>query len=257
MLGPLPSFIIIGTQRGGTTYLHDLMLDHPQVSAPLVKEIQYFDGHYHRGTDWYRAHFSRRIDSRKQVRDATSITFEATPDYMYFPRVPGRIKETIPNVKLIAFLRNPVDRAYSHYRLSREIGVEPLDFEQAIAAEWHRLGDSSGKDADDLFDFDFNHLHYSYISKGCYAVQLERWFKVFNEDQLLIIRSEDLYADEAPTLEGVARFLNLPEWRPRKGKTNSLSYPPMKPATRAYLTEFFESHNAHLSELLGTTWSWS
>src|SRR5687768_13237463 len=98
----LPDFLIIGAQRGGTTSLYRYLTEHPEIDPAVRKEIHFFSRHHEQGLDWYRAHFPRR--------DESSLVGEASPNYLVHPDVPARVAAALPRVKLIALLRNPVDR---------------------------------------------------------------------------------------------------------------------------------------------------
>lgn len=257
LVGPLPSFLIIGTQRGGTTYLHDLLSDHPWVSPGLVKEIHFFERQYERGLDWYRANFASGRLAARNAQEQT-IVGEATANYLFSPCVPQRVHDAMPNVRLIILLRNPTDRAFSHYQMEVGIGLEPLTFEDAIAVEAIRLGVPPGQPWVQESNPSFEQLHYSYLSRGLYAQQLKRWKRLFSDEQILIIKSERLYKETPNVLEEVAEFLEIPSWTPKgKKKTNSLSYSPMNPATRQSLIEFYRPHNEELSDELGISFDWN
>ncbi len=123
----LPNFVIIGAPRSGTTSLSAYLGTHPQVFMSREKELHFFDRRFHRGIEWYARQFAR-------AKGKIGIG-EATPRYMYGAEAIARMYELLPETKLIAILRNPVDRAYSHYWHFRARGWEPLDFARAIAAE--------------------------------------------------------------------------------------------------------------------------
>ena len=111
--GPLPDFVVIGTQKGGTSYFYRLLTEHPLVSRAAAKELHFFDNKFAEGVRWYRRCFSEG----KLVDGQRTITGEASPSYLFDPQVPERMARIVPNARLIALLRNPVDRAYSHYQM--------------------------------------------------------------------------------------------------------------------------------------------
>ena len=184
----LPDFIIVGAQRSGTTSLYRYISEHPDVIPAIRKEIHYFDLNYEKGVNWYRRHFPlcKHIDFLSKTRGVNVITGEASPYYLYYSLVPNRIYSTIPDVKIIIMLRNPVDRAYSHYFHEKRLGKEKLSFEDATRNESERLLDNNN-------DGDFSHQHYSYLSRGKYIEQVKRYFEVFIKDNILIIGSEDFF----------------------------------------------------------------
>jgi hypothetical protein len=124
---------------------------------------------------------------------------EASPYYLFHPHVPGRVAEHLPGVKLIALLRDPVQRAYSHYQHEVAGGFETLSFEEAIEAEPARLaGETERLLAEPLYN-SFAHQHHSYVARGHYAEQLDRWRPLFGDGQLLMLSSERFFADPGRT----------------------------------------------------------
>lgn len=238
--------------------MFDWLARHPSVVAPIAKEIEFFDRYYQNGFRWYRAHFPATADLQgASAGNRRRITGEATPDYLMNPLVPARIHGVIPNARLIALLRDPADRAYSFYKHRARRGVESLDFDDAVDEELALLNSASDplrpKPGAESSIF----LDRSYLRGGLYAEQLERWFAIFPRDQLLILRSEDLFADPRPVFHRVLDFLELPAWEPPRYRAiNAGEYEPMDPAKRRRLTEFFRPHNQRLEELLGRSLGW-
>src|SRR5436189_26280 len=124
---PLPDFLILGAQKAGTTALYAYLRWHPQVTGPSFKEVSFFDRHYARGERWYRAHLPVR---------RRAVVGEASPSYLFHPLAPERVARMLPEARLIALLRNPVDRAFSHYQHEVALGREQLSFEDALAGEF-------------------------------------------------------------------------------------------------------------------------
>src|SRR5215217_8827850 len=129
--GPLPDFVVIGTQKGGTSYFYSLLTEHPLVRRAAAKELHFFDNKFAEGVGWYRRCFSEG----EQVDGHRTITGEASPSYLFDPQVPERMARIIPEAKLIALLRNPIDRAYSHYQMEVRRGREERSFEEATEEE--------------------------------------------------------------------------------------------------------------------------
>jgi hypothetical protein len=158
---------------------------------------------------------------------------------------------------LIVLLRNPVDRAYSHYHHQVTRGRESLSFEQAIEAEPQRLSGELEKIMADEHYLSFNQAHFSYLARGIYVDQLKAWSNLFPPEQLLILNSEAFFADPATTYCQVVSFLNAPESVLQStNKRNVGSYQKMSPATRQRLVEYFRPHNQRLYEYLGTSFNW-
>jgi hypothetical protein len=261
----LPDFIIIGTQRGGTTSLYNYLADHPGIAAASIKEVHFFDtSHYKQGPTWYRAHFPSYVQKyyMQQVQKQAFITGEASPYYMFHPFAARRMAKLLPQVKLIVMLRNPVDRAYSHFYHEVAGGHEKLSsFEDAIDLEEERLAGELEKMQTDEHYSSYNHRHYSYLDRGIYADQLETWMSTFPKEQFLIIKSEDFYANTAAIFKQTLAFLNLKDVGSTELKEDFRHYnttkpPKMNPATRKRLIEYYEPHNARLYKLLGRDFDW-
>jgi hypothetical protein len=273
----LPSFLIIGAQRAGTTSLIDYLGRHPDVAAPspgghyaypgelvswrgswLEKELHFFDSRFELGLDWYRSFFplrARRRVARARGRDL--IAGEATPYYLFHPGVPERVAATLPDVRLIVLVRNPVDRAYSHFHLMKRKGLEKLSFAKAVAAEERRLAGVEERLREEPAFRSKAHRHHSYLARGLYAEQLERWFAVFPRERFLILRAEDFFADTAEVYSDVLDFLELRQWRLRRTRhRNKAEYKPLKPELRAQLEEHFAEPNARLERLLERDFGW-
>lgn len=245
-----PDFVIIGTQRGGTTSLHAYLRAHPDIETPAKKEIHFLTDRFERGAEWYIGQFPATIP-------AGSLVGEATPYALFHPRAPQRLYEIAPNARIIVLLRNPVDRAYSHYLHERARGHESLSFEAAIAAEPERLRELEEQLASGELPASDVHKRASYVARGRYARQLERWFTVFPQNQLLIAQSEDLYGDPAAATRRVTDFLGIQPLSADAFSTlNATTGPPMEFETRAKLKREFAEDNARLSRLLGWEPAW-
>lgn len=237
-----PDFVIIGTQRGGTTSMYRYLCEHPAVGAALRKEIHFFDHYYGRGADWYLAHFPRRGEY--------PVVGEASPYYLVHPDAPGRARRMIPEARLIALLRDPVARAWSQYHQKRERGVEDLPFAEALAREDERLmlaPEPLGP----------AWRHHSYKARGEYAPQLARWLAVYPREQVLVLKSEEFFANPAGILTETQRFLGLEPKAPAQFRPYHLAdYPAMDPDIEQGLRRHFAPHNARLRELVGRDFGW-
>jgi Sulfotransferase domain len=266
----LPEFLVIGVQKGGTTSLYKYLEQHPCVASAFAKEVHFFDNHtrdyrYGKGIAWYRSHFVYSVFKlyNALIHQQTLITGEGSPDYIFDLHAPKRIAATLPHIKLIILLRNPVDRAYSHYlhnvRAAWDPGREPLSFEEAIAAEAGRLQGEREKLLQDETYFSYSYMHYSYLHRGLYADQLETWFNLYSKEQLLILQSESFFADPKNIFNQVLDFLELPhlelaEYKPYNARTEQADA--IAPDTRAKLIKYFKPHNQRLYQLLGFDLGW-
>ncbi|MBO7447902.1 sulfotransferase domain-containing protein [bacterium] len=255
----LPSFIIIGAQRCGTTSLYDYLSHHPQIIPSPVKELFYFDDYYTRPIEWYKSFFPTKKEQEKLERDlvASVITGEASPSYFFHPYAAKRIKETLPQIKLILVLRDPIERAYSHYNHIKRLNREPLSFEEAIEKEQERITPDIEKLAKDEFYKADQRRDYSYLTRGYYAKQLKEWFKHFPKEQLLIVQSEEFYRETPKVYNEIVEYLGLNSYTlPTFEAKNALKYAKMAPETKEKLKAYFAPKNEELYELLGKRFDW-
>ncbi len=260
----MPDFMIIGTQKGGTTSLYKYLIEHPSIAPIYIKEPHFFDIYFHKGPVWYRSHFPTSIKKyyTEHVQKLDFITGEASPYYMFHPLAAERVAKTLPHVKLILVLRNPVDRAYSQYQHQRrQPGVEPLSFDEAVDREEERLAGEEKKLIENPKYSSFNHRHYSYLARGRYIEQIPAWLKHFPREQFLFLKSEELFSAPADILRQTHEFLGVPSLKLKEQKDeyrqfNKASYSNMLPETRARLLEYFKPYNARLYELLGRDFGW-
>ncbi len=247
-----PAFLIIGGMKCGTTSLYQYLVQHPDVERGFVEEVHYFDLNYHRGPSWYRAHFPRGGKG-----GGGPIAGDDSPYYLFHPLVPERVARDLPDVRLIALLRDPVDRAYSHYNHEVRRGREPLPIEQALDREEARLsGEVERIEADGEY-VSFEHHKHSYKARGRYAEQLHRWFEHIPRDRFLIVQSERMFRDPQSVLDQTLGFLDLPGMELETYDVfNPGSYPSLPEGTRDHLEDHFLPHNDDLYRLLGERYDW-
>jgi hypothetical protein len=264
----LPDFLVIGAAKCGTTSLFDWICAHPLVARPSTsgrprKELLFFDYNFYRGADWYRCHFQlerERLEFERE-HDRPSVTGEATASYLTSYWVPERVRQVVPDVKLIVTLRNPVDRAYSAFQMSRRERLEECEsFEEAIALEEKRLaGELERVRNDPRYNPPLPPPlgYWSYLHRSRYADHVARWLEVFPREQILFLKFEDIAADPRNALEEVHRFLGLPPYRGGElRKLNAAAYADMNPRTRAELVEHFRPYNQRLRKLTGIDFGW-
>ena len=246
---PLPDFLIVGAQKAGTTALYAYLRWHPAITGPSWKEVSYFDRHYRRGASWYRGHFPIRAGGR--------LVGEASPGYLFHPLAPERVRATVPEAKLIALLRDPVDRALSHYHHEVALGGAPLSFDVAIAAAPARPRGEEPRLAREPGYFSHPWWDYTYLARGRYAEQLERWLAVFPREQLLVVPSEELAADPGQIYARVLEFLGAPRHELASyPRVYEQEYAELRAETRRSLAEYFAEPNRRLYELLGRDFGW-
>ncbi len=244
---PIVDFIVAGTMKGGTSALAAFLAQHPQIFIPRQKELHFFDvddnymaeGHGPR-YDLYHNFFKDRGDAK--------LCGEATPIYMYLPFVPARIAEYNPKIKLIIALRNPIQRAYSHYRMECVNGRENLPFYEALEAERSRItyeSDPAKKAASERW--------HSYVGRGLYGLQLMNVFTHIPREQVLVLESEKLLNEHDLSMEQCCDFLGLDVFIPpfQKVFEGSVETPPLTDEAYEFLQKKFAPDIKRLEALLG------
>ncbi len=277
----LPSFLIIGGAKCGTTSLYAYLMEHPNILPASMKEVGFFQHIRNTKTSFYRSHFPLRRQNK--------ITGEASTVYFVHSLVPKRVRELLPSVKLIVLLRNPVDRAYSGFNYMVNLGAQISEnFEDAIKAELKRIESENSKSEFTIKNTNYDHyqLTFSYLRHGMYVNYILNWLKFFPKEQLLILQTKDLYDNLDNVLTKTFKFLNLSKYqienmieknkidkfRPLAGqernvyknidsKTRTLfnvqEYTKMKSETRKFLEDFFRPHNEKLFKLIGKRFDWN
>jgi hypothetical protein len=254
----LPDFVVIGAMRCGTTALFSYLERHPLVMGPVTsrKEVHFFDANPTGSVSRYRVNFPLVRGSRNGR--GRPVIGESTPYYVFHPRVHERLHKTIPEAKLIVLLRDPVARAFSHYRYEVAVGREALTFEEAMDREEERLHGEEERLRTDPRYVSVNHADFSYLARGRYAEQLERYLRLFRRDQLLVLQSEELYSQPQRVYDRTLAFLGLPRFEPDTFTPHNVGgdRTPMGEAERRRITKYYEQHNERLFELLGETYDW-
>jgi hypothetical protein len=200
--GPVPSFLVIGGKRCGSTSLTSWIFQHPDVApCRAEKGTHYFDVHHHRGWRWYRGAFPSI--------EAGQITGEGSPYYSFYPASLDWIAAELPDVKLLLALREPSARAYSHYNYNVKRGLEDLPFEQALDVEGERLAGEAERLLADPGYPGWNFRHFGYLARGHYEEHLANVLARFPADQLLVVKSEALFTDPTTELAKVWKYLGL------------------------------------------------
>jgi hypothetical protein len=246
-----PDFIIIGSQKCGTSTLFKHLRKHPDIQLPKKKELHFFDENFSMGLGWYLQFFN------KKDWPAPVCTGEASPYYFFHPLAPYRIFNTFPDIKLILLLRNPVSRTYSQYHHMKRKGRISLSFEHCIKLEREILAGRREAFFENENHSDMIYRRFSFLARSRYAEQLSVWSKYFPKEQLHIIKSEDYFSYPEKTFQEVFHFLELTPFEVKFQKEHQASdYPPMKPETRQQLYEYFEPFNQDLYQMTGRDFGW-
>jgi len=242
----LPDYLILGAQRCGTSSLIRYLADHPQVVPPANWEVHFFDfANWSRGVDWYKRQLGKR--------GPDTFHGEKSPGYLVMPYVPNRVKNVCPQAKFIVMLRDPVERAYSQYKLRCNLMRENQSFDNAIHRALSRQN---------------NHANWlGYIKRGYYAEQLEHWFTFFPREQFLVVQSERFYRDARRVYTEVLDFIGLPLHHigtfkrhghvTQHNKCPDSSLHGMSDETCRLLTKHYQSYNTKLYDLLKVDYKWS
>jgi hypothetical protein len=247
-----PTFLVIGAQKAGTTSLHSYLARHPDVLTAAKKEVEYFSRHYAQGEKWFLAHFPLRLwRGRRAVGEASATT-------LFHPLAHRWVHAFDPQMKLIVVVRDPVDRAYSHYQMEFRWGREKLSFEEALEREARELGPELERIAADPLTTSPLLLTCSYVARGRYMEQIERWLEVFPREQLFVVTSEELLADPAGVVARISAFLGIRAWRDESYPLRGVrEYAPIDPVTRERLAREFEEDNRRLAVFLGRELDWT
>lgn len=259
-----PDYLVIGAKRGGTTSMARWLLEHPDVSSLFParetrKGTYFFDVNYSRGEGWYRSHFPTKASLQLQAKrkGRPVLIGEATPYYLHSIHAAERAYEAAPQAKIIALLRDPVDRAFSHWTERTRNGVETLTFEEALAAESERLAGEESRMLADPSYVSFAHQHFSYIDQGRYIYGLTRWLEAFPAEQVLVLRSEDMYADPGKIYGQVLEFLGLSSYEPAAFSAwNMKAKDPVSAEATALLQAALFEDTIKLEALLGREMNW-
>ena len=289
----LPNFMLVGAMRSGSTYIHRVLSEHPDIFLPPTKELHYF---------------SRKCNSDINSVDLNDyskffteyngqkLIGEMTPEYIYHAYVPSHLKHFFPDLKILMTLRNPVDRAYSHYWWAVKGGhVEYLSFENAFRQESERLAEFNAKADNKKVD------QYAYFDKGMYLKQIQNYLKHFDLSQIHFVLLDDIKQNPQEACDKICEFLGVKSFEvPNQSFKNHATipkydslfrklsffrnsefqmkgrrfitkpikaiqeawprtekHPPMKPETRQMLSDYFKEANNELFQFLGRPNLWN
>ncbi|MEU0570641.1 sulfotransferase [Nonomuraea sp. NPDC005983] len=258
----LPSFLIVGAQRCGTTSLYRALAQHPLLLKPVLhKGVHYFDVGYARGLPWYQGHFSLRVHAALlgSRYGARPLAFESSPYYLFHPLAGERIAADLPGVKLIVLVRDPVERACSAHAHELARGFETeSNFEYAVELEARRLAGAEEGLRARPYSTHQSHRHHAYLARGRYAAQLDRLEPLFGRDRILVIDSHRFFAEPERTYDRVLDFLGVPRLGyPAFERHNGRSLPrPLPDSVRQALRDHFEVYDTQLIPWLDGEPSW-
>jgi len=252
----LPDFIVIGAKRCGTTSLYHYLGLHPRIKRSSHDHLGFFDDNFHLGLQFYRSFFPTIFGKRyAKFRKRKYLTYDVTSTYIYEPRIASRIFEKIPHVKIIAILRNPIDRAYSEYNENENTLKTGATFEDRIKEEITMLEKIAVETGSK--EYDASVIQKSVIAKGFYADQLKIWFKLFSKENILILTTEDFASNANVVFNTIFKFLDLESFtisNPKKLRRGT--YVKLNNETRARLVEIYKSKNLEFYNMIGKDLEW-
>lgn len=249
-----PAFLIVGAQKGGTTSLHHDLAQHPRLVTPLEKEVGFFsdDERFARGTVWYDGLFPLPHRIAKG-----SIAFEATPEYLYYARCADRIHRYDPSMKIVAILRDPVERAFSAWNMFRNFKDDPVHFRlhdprsfpEALRREMESMASPGSPEEP------------SYVRRGLYLVQLQRFAERFGRERLYVTENRRLRRERGKVLDEILAFVGLDpvDWRILGDSDRNVGRyegEGIDPESERLLTAFYRPHNERLFDWLGVRYAW-
>jgi hypothetical protein len=258
-----PELLVVGAKRGGTTSLWKYLDGHPGVlptfpRAEQIKGTYFFDEEWHRGERWYRSHFPTDRARARAARELgyEPVAFEASPYYLFHPHAPARAHQVVPDALVVAVLRDPVERAFSHYK-ERRNHTEALSFAEALEAEEARTGGEEERLLADPTLISPAHRHQTYVAQSRYAPMLERWFAAFGREQVVVAIAEEFYADPQVLCDEITDRLALPRRdlgspKPFNAEPSADMDPEVRDLLRARLAADIEA----VEHLLGRSVPW-
>lgn len=258
-----PDHLVIGSKRGGTTSLHHYLAEHPGVlplfpRAQKIKGTYFFDEGWSRGRRWYLSHFPTRATRSLAARRLgyRPVSGESSPYYLYHPLAPERAASLVPGARIVALLRDPVERAFSHYK-ERRNHTEHLSFADALASEADRCRHEEERIVAEPGYVSFAHRHQSYVDQSRYATPVRRWLEAFGPEAVLVLPSEALYTAPQETFDRICDHIGLPHHRLSDPRAhNAEPSASLDDGLRAELRAQLADDVAALEALLGRSMGW-
>jgi len=247
----LPTTVIVGAQKAGTTQLYAYLVTHPRCFEAAKKEVDYFSKHSQRSVAWYRSRFPLAFRvARKQGH-----VMEASPSYLPTPSALRQMRQVLPKTRVIVLLRDPVSRAFSHYQHKKTRHLESRSFAEAVEAEIRtnafpaQWGVALGEGAQPML---------GYVARGYYALQLELLGKMYRRNRVLVLDSENLFADTAATCNRVFDYMGLEDFDVEPSKVYNRGYYQEKidPRVAEQLRAHYRPYDELLTEIVGQPFSW-
>ena len=259
-LRALPQLLIAGGQRCGTTSMYKALVQQPTIFRPVWRKgVHYFDVAYDHDRDWYRGHFplQRQLDRSSRKHGTRSLCFESSPYYLFHPLAGERIATSLPDVKLLVLVRDPVERAYSAHAHELARGFEHLTFEEALDAEPGRSEGEEQRLRDDPTYESVAHRHQAYRQRGEYAPQIARMADLFGRERVKVVDSHRFFETPQAVYTEVLDWLGVAQTHPAVfDRYNGRPRLEMRPELRRSLEEHFTPYDEQLTTWLGHAPTW-
>lgn len=247
----LPTTVIVGAQKAGTTQLYAYLVKHPRCFEAANKEVSYFSKHAQRSVAWYRSRFPLSY----QVNRKRGHVMEASPSYLPTPSALRQMQQVLPKARIVALLRDPVSRAFSHYQHRKTRHLESRSFVECVEEELRanefppELGVCLDPNAAPML---------GYVARGYYALQLELLLKLYPRVRVLIMDSSSLFKDTAAACNRVFDYMGLENFdvEPTKIFNRGDYREVIDPAVAERLREHYRPYDALLCDLLGQEFGW-
>jgi hypothetical protein len=247
----LPSAVIVGAQKAGTTQLFSYLIRHPRCFGGYPKEVHYFTKYADRSIGWYRS----RFPFASRIAKVNGITIEATPGYISLPSALHHMREVLPDARVILLLRDPVDRAFSQYQHEKRRHREPREFAEVVRCDMEQfkfapqLGVERSADAPPF---------HGCVARGYYVLQIELMWQLYPREQVLVADSADLFDDTNAVCQRVFDFIGLDHFDIQPDKIYNRGYYREKidPATAELLRDHYRPYDELLVKLVGRQFRW-
>ena len=247
-----PDFLIIGSQKAATTTLHSYLSKNKNIHSSKIKEIQFFNMNYDRSIKYYKSCFP--------IKNKNKLTFEATPDYIDHPLAPKLCYEMFPNIKLIVTLREPVERAFSHFNFVQGYSADErnISFEEGLNLESDRMDMAFEHIFTDRYNSARMFSNYGYLRKGEYVTHLNNWLEYYPIERFHFVDFKDIKSDIHIVIRKICNFLEVPFQKiPQPKHLNKTAYnEKINKETYYNLRNHYRDYNDRLFKLISKDLNW-
>ena len=252
-----PDFLILGNSFCAKTLLYNYLMEHKLILKNFREESAFFVDYFDKGTNWYKANFPSSLKKFILKRKYGKIPLVGETINLPYYEIPKRVQCLIPHPKIIVILRNPIDRAYASYLSLVRKGIETLSFEEAINHKIDRWSDVNEKLTENKIE-GLEEKTSSYLTNSIYVDDIKNWARVFPKEEMLFLKSEELFEMSLDTVNKVLKFLNLEPISKLQNFSKKLErdIKEVDSPLQKKLKDFFKPHNKRLYDFLGIDLGW-